>query len=471
MKVAGVVLAAGLGTRMKSSLPKVLHSLHGLPMLYYVVDTLRKLNPAGIVVVVGKRSGSIRESLQGAGTISFAEQKDAKGTGDALAKSVPLLRGFEGTVLVVNGDTPLITEGTLKKFLSRHKKTGHDVSLLSFIAGDPASYGRVIRDSRGRLVSVIEDRHATELQKRVAEVNSGVYAIETSALNLLKEIKINRSKGEYYLTDIIRIARENGMKAGAFRIGSEEEFIGVNTREELERAQKLIKDRNIRKWLERGVSFMDSGSVFLSSTASIGKGTVVYPNVHLEGDTRIGRGCTIYPNVRILDSTIGDHAVIKDSSLVEGSVVRERATVGPFAHIRPGSEIGEDAKIGNFVEIKKSVIGRGTKASHLTYLGDAKIGKGVNIGAGTITCNYDGKQKYITAINDNVFIGSDAQLIAPVKVGKGAYVGAGSTITKDVPENALALSRVAQVNIENWAQKRQLKVKSSKLRIRKGKKT
>ena len=289
------------------------------------------------------------------------------------------------------------------------------------------------------------------------------------ALALLKEIKINELKGEYYLTDIVGIAKEKGLKTDAFCIGSENEFIGINTREELERARNLMKGRIVNKWADRGVDFISRSSVFISSYTTIGPETVIYPDVHLEGMTKIGRGCTIYPNVRIKDSVIEDGAVVKDATLIEDSIIKRHASVGPFAHIRPGSSIGERARIGNFVEIKKTVIGAGAKASHLSYLGDAQIGKEVNIGAGTITCNYDGYKKHITVIDDDVFIGSDTQLIAPVKVGKGAFVGAGSTITRDVPANALAMSRVGQENIAGWATKRQLKVKSRKSKAGKGK--
>jgi bifunctional UDP-N-acetylglucosamine pyrophosphorylase/glucosamine-1-phosphate N-acetyltransferase len=462
MKVTGVVLAAGLGKRMNSYLPKVLHRLHGEPMLQYVLDTLRKLNPQKIVVVVGKHFEEIKTSLPDAGGISFAEQRYAKGTGDALLRAAPHIGIGRETVMVVNGDTPLITPRTLKKFLALHRKHGNNLSLLSFIASDPRSYGRIIRDQRGNVVSVVEDKDATATQKAIREVNSGVYAIEPETLSLIKEIKLNESKGEYYLTDIVHIAGEKGLKAGAFCIGSEEEFIGVNTRDELERAGRLLKGRMIKRLTDRGVNFVDANSVFLSSSVCIGKGTTIYPNVHLEGNTKIGRGCTIYPNVRILDSVIREGAVIKDSTLIEESVVNKGASVGPFAHLRPGSEIGADSKIGNFVEVKKSAIGPGTKAQHLTYLGDAKIGRNVNIGAGTITCNYDGRKKHVTTIEDNVFIGSDTQLIAPVKVSKGAYVGAGSTITKDVPPGSLSLSRTEQVNVEGWAHRRRLKRKEKK---------
>jgi bifunctional UDP-N-acetylglucosamine pyrophosphorylase/glucosamine-1-phosphate N-acetyltransferase len=477
VKIAGVVLAAGLGKRMNSSLPKVLHRLHGTTMLQHVLGTLYELKPQKIVVVAGKHFKGIEESIiqtnppippllrGGKGgllrtqnsELIFAHQEKAKGTADALLRALPYLKGFKGTVLIINGDTPLIFRKTLKKLLAIHNKKRDVISVLSFMSQKPGSYGRVIRDKGGDVVSVVENRDATVSQKRIREVNSGVYAIESEALSLVKEIKFNESKGEYYLTDIISIAKGKGIKTGAYCIGSEDECMGVNTREELEKARQLMKDRITKRWMDRGVSFVDTSSVFISSDVKIGSGTTVYPNVHLEGNTKIGRGCTIYPNVRIQNSIIGDGAIIKDLTLIDSSIVRERVSVGPFAHIRPGSEIGAGAKIGNFVEVKKSLIGSGTKASHLTYLGDAEIGRDVNIGAGTITCNYDGYEKKITVIEDNAFIGSDSQLIAPVKIGKGAYIGAGSTITKDVPSKALALSRVEQIHIKNWALKRKPK--------------
>jgi len=470
MKLAAVVLAAGLGTRMNSSVPKVLNDLNGTLMLQHVLNILYKLKPKRIVVVAGMHIEEIKKSIQDGSNIFFAHQKEAKGTGDALLKAVPSLRGFQGTVLVVNGDTPLITPETLKKFLLLHIKRRDTLSLISFISREPGSYGRVIRDEKGNVLSIIENRDATVSQKSIKEVNSGVYAIESQGMGLLKAVKLNESKGEYYLTDLVHIAKNKGVKIDAFCMGSKDEFIGINTHQELEKARQLMKDKIIRRWIDRGVSFVDTTSVFISSDVKMGKGTIIYPNVHLEGNTKVGRGCTIYPNVRIQNSTIGDGVIIKDSTLIEGSVVKNRASVGPFAHIRPGSEIGTGARIGNFVEVKKSVIGSGTKASHLTYLGDAKIGKDVNIGAGTITCNYDGYKKHITVIKDKVFIGSDSQLIAPVKIGKGAYIGAGSTITKNVPSKALALSRIEQRHLKGWALRRKSKVQSSKFKVQKSKK-
>jgi len=455
MNLSGIVLAAGIGKRMNSSLPKVLHTLNGAPMLQYVVDTLQKLKPEKIIAVVGKHAGLIRDSMHNPGTLSYVEQREPKGTGDALLQAVPYLKNFHGTAVVVNGDTPMVTEKTIRKFLTQHRRKKRVLSLLSFIAADPGSYGRIIRDKHGNVLSIVENRDATATQREVREVNSGVYAIEPKALRLLKEIKLNKAKGEYYLTDIVHIARNKGMTVDAFCIGSEEEFIGVNTRQDLDKAGYLMKCRIMEKWRDQGVTFVDAGSVFISATSLIGQGTIIYPNVHIEGSTKIGRRCAIFPNVRILDSMIEDDATIKDSTLIERSIVKKKASVGPFAHIRPGCTIGENAKIGNFVEVKNSMIGPDTKASHLSYLGDAKIGRDVNIGAGTITCNYDGFKKHITFIKDKVFIGSDSQLIAPVTIRQGAVVGAGSTITRDVPANALALSRVEQTNVKGWAKKKQ----------------
>ncbi len=454
MKVAGVILAAGIGTRMRSPLPKVLHSLLGTPMLQYVVDTMAALKPEKLVVVVGRHADRIREAIRGPKALSFVEQREPRGTADALRSAAPVLRSFRGTVLVVNGDCPLLTPDTIRALLTRHRRKKNDLSFLSFLATNPASYGRVIRDGRKKVLSIVEEQDATAEQREIREVNSGVYALEPRVLALLDGIGVNPSKGEYYLTDVVHIARAKGMAVDAFLVGSEAEFIGINTPEDLERAGRLMRTRIVEHWRSRGVSFLDAGSVYISARSKLGGKTVVYPNVHIEGRTEIGSGCTIFPNVRIVDSTIGDGATVKDSTVIERSSIGRNASVGPFAHLRPGSALEEDVKIGNFVEVKNSRIGRGTKASHLSYLGDAEIGKHVNIGAGTITCNYDGYKKHVTRIEDGVFIGSDTQLIAPVKVSRGAVVGAGSTITADVPANALALSRVRQTNIARWAERR-----------------
>jgi bifunctional UDP-N-acetylglucosamine pyrophosphorylase/glucosamine-1-phosphate N-acetyltransferase len=445
-------------------------------MLHYVLKTVRELNPKKIIVVIGKHGQEVKKSVEADfktrssnSRISFAHQKEAKGTAHALLKALPGIEGFRGTVLVMNGDTPLISLRTLKKVISLHRQKKDIISLLSFQTHEPRSYGRIIRDREGHVLSIVEERDATASQKKINEVNSGVYVMKTEAFPLLKKIKMNRSKGEYYLTDIIHVAQHKGIKTSAYLSGSEEECAGVNTREDLEKVRRFMKKSIIDKWIQRGVLFIDTSSVFLSPEITIGKGTTVYPNVHLEGKTKIGKECTLYPNVRIVNSTIEDGALIKDCTLIEESIVKKRAAIGPFAHVRPGSEIGPDSKIGNFVEVKKSVIGAGTKAGHLTYLGDAKIGKHVNVGAGTITCNYDGYKKHTTVIKDNVFVGSDSQLIAPVEVGEGAYIGAGSTITKNVSAKSLALSRVEQRQIDGWARKRK-KGKLTKAKKRRTKK-
>ena len=487
MKLAVVILAAGRGERMGSPLPKVLHGIFDKPMLQCVIDSASGLKPSKIVIVVGKNYGEIKDAINKSphppfikggregitkgkqSSLSFVIQKKPNGTGDALVRAKSALGGlkdFIGTILVLNGDVPLITSETLKRFLSLHLRGKNDISLISFAAANPASYGRILRDRNSRINSIVEDKDATEAQRKINEVNSGVYAIKSGALALLKEIPLNAAKGEYYLTDIIGIAGNKGYKINAYCIGSEDEMMGVNTIPELMKARKIFRERLADAWIKKGVIFFDHDSVFISDSVVIGNNTTIYPDVCLEGRTEIGRGCTIYPNVRIVDSVIKDGVVVKDSTVIEGSVIRAKAVVGPFAHIRPGCDIGSEAKIGNFVEVKKSVLGGGTKASHLSYLGNASIGKGVNIGAGTITCNYDGKKKSRTTIEDGAFIGSDTQLIAPVRVGRGAYIGAGSTITKCVPAMSLSVSRVEQKNIEGWARKK-FKIQSSKFKVKK----
>jgi|WetSurMetagenome_2_1015567.scaffolds.fasta_scaffold01155_9 bifunctional UDP-N-acetylglucosamine pyrophosphorylase / glucosamine-1-phosphate N-acetyltransferase len=452
MALAAVILAAGLGTRMKSDIPKVLHMLNGKPVIRHVVDTAVAMNPDKITAALGPSGDAVQNALKGCG-ITFAAQKSPDGTAGALRAAMGRLGNFRGTVLVLSGDAPLVGVATLKKFLAAHKRRKEDLSILSFMAGSGHSYGRIIRKG-DRVAGIVEDRDADPEQKKIAEVNSGIYAIEPSALKLVKNIKLNPRKKEYYLTDLAGIAASEGLRVGAHILGDETELTGINTRRELCMAGLYLRDRIVSGLLENGVSFIDAKTVFISPEARIGMDTIIYPNVIIEGGSEIGRGCVVYPNSRIINSLISDNVTIKDSSLIESSTIKDGASIGPFAHIRPGSIIGSFAKIGNFVEIKKSAIGDNSKASHLSYIGDSEVGSGVNIGAGTITCNYDGKNKHKTVIEDNSFIGSDTQLVAPVKVGKGAYVGSGSTVTADVPPGALALSRTPQINIEGWVQRK-----------------
>lgn len=460
MNLSTVILAAGLGTRMKSSLPKVLHCINGKPMVRYAVEAAAALKPERNIVVISPGSNGVVSALENA-PVTFALQRQPKGTGDALKAAAQKLRGFNGTVVVMSGDTPLVTPELLQQFLKLHRKNKEDISMISFIAEGPHAYGRIIRE-QNRVTAIVEHKDATPEQKKINEVNSGIYAIEAPLLSLLKNIKINPAKGEYYLTDIIGIAVKKGYRVGAHTLGSEKELTGINTREDLYKACIYLRDAVVSRLMVKGITFIDRTSVFIHPGVEIGPDTVIYPNVHIEGATVVGSGCVIYPNTRIVDSAIGNNVIIKDSTLIESSTIKDKAAVGPFAHLRPGSVIGASAKIGNFVEIKKSIIGEGTKASHLSYLGDAQIGKNVNIGAGTITCNYDGTNKHTTVIEDEVFIGSDTQLVAPVTVAKGAYVGAGSTITRDVPSLSLAVSRAPQRNIEQWAARKQKNDKSKK---------
>jgi bifunctional UDP-N-acetylglucosamine pyrophosphorylase / glucosamine-1-phosphate N-acetyltransferase len=456
MRLACIVLAAGEGKRMHSAAPKVLHKLCGRPMLQFVLDTVEELKPERKIVVVGRHGMEIERAIAGEG-VSLVLQKEPKGTGDALLSAREALGKFRGAVLVLNGDMPLITPETLKRFLGLFRRHGDALSVLSFPACNPSSYGRIIRDGSGRALKIVEEKDATDEEKGICEVNSGVYGMESGILPLLQKITMNVAKGEYYLTDLFEIVVKDNLGAGSYCIGTEDELMGVNTRFELLRAEAVILQRIARGLIDSGVNVFDTSSLYIHYGVSVGTETVLYPNIYLEGATTVGRGCTIYPNVRIINSTICDGALIKDSSVIEDSTVGEGAEVGPFSHLRPGSTIGPRAKIGNFVEVKKSVIGERTKASHLSYIGDAVVGKGVNIGAGTITCNYDGDRKHQTIIEDGVFIGSDTQIVAPIRIGKEAYVGAGSTVTKDVPPRSLAVSRTRQKNIEGWAAGRKSK--------------
>ena len=458
MKTAVVILAAGEGTRMKSGLPKVLHRICGQTMLGAVVQSVRRMRPEWIVVVAGRHLGRIRDEV-GSDGLTYALQEEPLGTGHAVVSALSSLEGFSGDLVVLNGDSPLVTAGTLRKFLRLHRQKKNDLSVLSFIAGNPEAYGRVVRQQNGALEAIVEEKDADRFQKEITEVNSGVYVLGPGAVGLLGAIRVNPLKKEYYLTDIVSLSARKGLRSSAFCIGREEEFMGINTRDELRRATCIMSRDIIAGLTGKGVEFVDPETVYIDRAVRIGSGTVIYPNVCLQGETSVGREAVIYPNVRVADSRIGSRAVIKDSTVIEKSEVGEAAAVGPFAHLRPGSVVGPDARIGNFVELKKTVIGRGSKASHLSYLGDAAIGKDVNIGAGTITCNYDGFHKHLTVIEDGVFIGSDSQLMAPVRIGRGAYVGAGSTITRDVPGEALALSRVAQQHVPGWARKRKSKKK------------
>ncbi len=445
MSLEAVVLAAGKGTRMKSRLPKVLHRILGMPMVAWVLKALPR-NVDRTLVVTGYARERVEEAL-GPWDVEFVHQREQKGTGDAIMEALPHLTS--SGVLVAPGDMPLLRRESLESLVDYHLRRGFHLSVLTVELEDPSGYGRVVRDGDS-VVAIVEDGEATAYEKAIREVNTGVYVFSLEVLRkALPQLVPHPPKGEYYLTDVVSWAVSRGYKVGAVVLEDPLEGMGVNDRVQLAMATEVLRDRKNRSLMESGVALVSPQDTFIEEGVEIGTDTIVYPWVYLEGETRIGEGCEIRSHVRIVDSLLEDGVTVLDSCVVEGAHLASGVSVGPMARLRPGTRLEEGAKVGNFVEVKKSTLGKGTKASHLAYIGDATLGEGVNVGAGTITCNYDGFSKHPTVIGDGVFIGSDTQLVAPVKVGAHALIGAGSTITKDVPENALALSRVHQKVIPN----------------------
>ncbi len=461
MTIATVILAAGLGKRMKSKRAKVLHSIAGRPMILYSVETARRLPSDKIIVVVAHQAEAVKEVL-GNRPVEIVHQGRPLGTGHAVLQTQSSLADFKGPVLILNADVPLITVETLQSMLKIHRDQGADLILLTATLPNPDGYGRVIRDPDGDLIAVVEEADATPAQRAVREINAGFYLVNSPFLfDVLKELKSDNTQKEYYLTDIIGAAVRTGRKLGTVSARDPDEVMGINSRADLARTEKMIARRIAERHMREGVTLLDPETIWIEADVAIGRDTVIYPNVRLEGASRIGEDCVIHSHTRISNCRLGTGVTVKDSCVLAESVLDDGAVVGPFAHLRPGTVLHRGARIGNFVETKKAELGEGSKANHLTYLGDAVIGKEVNIGAGTITCNYDGVNKHRTIIEDHVFVGSDTQFIAPVKIGRGAIIGAGSTITKDVPPDALALSRVEQKVKKDWA-KRRKKVKGKR---------
>lgn len=450
MRLAVVVLAAGKGRRMKSALPKVLHPALGRPLLNYVLDAIRGILPERIVVVLGYGAEKVKEAIN-QDQIGYVLQSKQLGTGHAAGCAKKALQDFEGSIVILNGDFPLIRSETLKSLVDLHSKSRAAVSILTTVVENPYGYGRVVRSESGDVESVVEENDATPKERELREINSGAYCVESSFLwEALEHVCTENQQREYYLPDIINIASRNGKKVIAFVATDSEEVLGVNNRTELAGVEQVIRRRTNDFLMVSGVTIVNPETTYISTQVSIGADTVIYPNTFIYGNTKIGNECVIGPSVWIEDSQIGNEVNVKFSSFITEAQIEDRVTIGPFAHIRPETKILSGAKIGNFVEIKKSKVGRGSKVPHLSYMGDATLGDGVNIGAGTITCNYDGVQKHETIINDDVFIGSDTMLVAPIEIGKGATTGAGSTITKDVPPGALAIGRAKQIIIKDW---------------------
>ena len=442
-EILPIILAAGRGVRMASGVPKVLHKLLGRPILSYVIDAVRGLGLKRIYVVVGYKAEEVMKVFEQP-EIIFIEQRDQLGTGHALMCCKEILSDVKGDILVLNGDTPLITQNTLKRLIDIHKNEGPSITLVISKVKQPGEYGLIIRDKEGRIKGIEEvtERNKTKQSK---EINAGIYCFKKDFLEKnIPLIPKNEKKGEYYLTDLIKIASEKGEKIAEIEAPFEE-VIGINNRLDLAIATDILRKNILKGLMLQGTTIIDPNSTYVESGIKIGRDSILFPGVYLAGKTTIGENTILEHGVVIRDSEIGNNVVIKAYSVITESIVEDNVKIGPFAHLRPGSHVAEEAKIGNFVEMKKSYIGRRSKASHLTYLGDAQIGNDVNIGAGTITCNYDGKRKHKTIIKDRAFIGSNTAFIAPICIGEEATVGAGSVITEDVPDKKLAIARARQV--------------------------
>jgi bifunctional UDP-N-acetylglucosamine pyrophosphorylase / glucosamine-1-phosphate N-acetyltransferase len=449
-----VVLAAGKGTRMKSARPKVLHEAAGLPLIEHVLRSADPLDAASITIVVGHMADAVRDCLSKRPGLQFALQNPQRGTAHALLQAEPFLRGKTGTVVMLSGDVPRLSTTTLRRLVASHAARGAAATHLTALLDDPYGYGRIIR-SGDRIERIIEERDASPEERAIREVNAGIYAFDLGPLfDKLRAISTDNAQGEYYLTDLPKVYGRHGLLVEAMIVDDPREVRGINSRAELAEVSAMMRQTTNEALMAAGVTIEDPASTYIGADVTVGADTVIHPNVYLEGRTSIGTGCEIHANVRIVDSTIGDRATILNFCLIRASRIASGAIVGPFAHLRPESDVRENAHVGNFVELKKTVLGPGSKANHLSYLGDSTIGANVNVGAGTITCNYDGVKKHPTVIEDGAFIGSDTQLIAPVKVGRNAYIAAGSSITDDVPPGALAVARGRQVNKEGWAEKK-----------------
>ena len=446
-----VILAAGKGTRMKSDLPKVLHKVAGISMLEHVFRSVSAIEPEKTVTVIGHKAELVEQVL--AGQTEFVRQTEQLGTGHAVMMAEPVLENLTGQTLVIAGDTPLITGESLKNLIDFHINHKNVATILTAEADNPFGYGRIVRNQHGEVIKIVEQKDASDFEQQIKEINTGTYVFDNARLfEALKNINTNNAQGEYYITDVIGIFRENGEKVGAYTLKDFDESLGVNDRVALATAESIMRRRINQQHMINGVSFVNPHATYIDVDVEIAPEVQIEANVTLKGQTKIGAETILTNGTYIVDSEIGERAVIT-SSMIEESSLADGVTVGPYAHIRPGSSLAKDVHVGNFVEVKGSSIGENTKAGHLTYIGNAEVGANVNFGAGTITVNYDGQKKYKTIIGDNVFVGSNSTIIAPVELGDNSLVGAGSTITKDVPADAIALGRGRQINKEDYAKR------------------
>lgn len=460
MQTAGIILAAGLSTRMKSEKQKALHIIAGRPLIFYPIQTALEAGCDPIVVVVGYQSDAVQSVIRqwfSGKNIRFVVQEKQLGTAHATLCAKEMVFDIP-SVVVINGDLPLLTKETLKGLVTTFYDSKFSFMITGAVFPDPEGFGRIIVDEQGMPSDIIEEKDATPEQRRIKQGNVGIYASETKTLfDLLSDVDANNVKGEYYFTDVVRILRSRNGKVGVYWIADYTECMQVNDRIGLANAERIIHTRKIRALMESGVTIHQPETIMIDIDCEVGVESEIFPCVELHNQTKIGERCVIGRGCILSGVKTGDDVVLKPYSVVTDAILEDCCQVGPFAHIRPGTIIKRDAKVGNFVEMKKTILGIGSKANHLTYLGDCTVGKDVNVGAGTITCNYDGQYKHQTIIEDGAFIGSDTQLVAPVKIGQNAYVGAGTTVTKDIPPGALALSRVPQTHIMGYAERKKKK--------------
>ena len=463
MNVHVVVLAAGKGTRMKSARSKVLHRVAGQPMIEHVLATAAGLAPKSTTVVVGHQADALVAALMGFPGLTFVVQEPQLGTAHALLTTESALRGQTGTLILLSGDVPLLSAKTLQNLVDRHTSARAAATIVTALVDAPQGYGRIVRgstESGEQIARIVEEKDASSAERQIREINSGIYAFSLDGLfDAVRSIAAENAQKEYYLPDLVQIYRRQGLVVETVTVSNPDEIRGIHSRIELAAVSRIVRDQKNAELMAAGVTIEDPATAYVDRGVTIGADTILHPGVSLEGRTTIGAGCEIHTGVRIVNSQLGDRVQVFNHCVITDATIADDVNVGPFAHLRNQADVRAHARVGNFVELKKTVLGTGSKAMHLAYLGDAIIGGKVNIGAGTITCNYDGVNKNTTVIEDGAFVGSDSQLIAPVTIGTGAYVGSGTTIREDVPAGALAISAGKQRNIEGWVADKKKKKK------------
>jgi len=450
-----VVLAAGKGTRMRSATPKVLHRLSGLPLIDHVLRAASTLSPASTVVVVGHEADLVRAHLSTAWPgVRTVLQEPQLGTGHALLMVEPVLAGQSGTVVLLSGDVPLLSPASLGALVARHRDNGAAATVVTAMVERPFGYGRILRTG-GDIARIVEERDASPAEREIKEINAGIYVFELEPLfDALRSIGAENAQQEYYLPDLVSIYRRQRRVVATWTISNAAEIRGINSRSELAEVGRIMRQQKHEELMAAGVTLVDPATTYIDVDVQVGADTVIHPGVHLQGSTRIGTACEIHAGSRLVNADLGDRVTILDHCVITNSTVDSECSVGPFAHLRPDAVLGQGARVGNFVELKKTTLGPGAKANHLAYLGDTVVGENTNVGAGTITCNYDGAKKHPTVIGRGAFVGSNSTLVAPITIGDGAYVAAGSAVTEDVPSDALAIGRSRQENKPEWAARR-----------------